>query len=105
MTAIVKRPVLVPAAVVLGVLLVVAGERTWLNPVPLRQLHRSIPWHQSLQVTASEATVRAEPNTRSAVVATLQRGTRVEVGAEEHEWYHVALSDGSEGWVERAAFE
>ena len=39
------------------------------------------------------------------VVATVRRGTLVEVAGEERDWFEVRLDGGRPGWVEREAFE
>lgn len=101
-----RVPVLVPAAVVAGALLVIA-----LQPGPVERAvsdehGRAIaPDSARMRVTAVEATVRSRPSMQSEVVATVRRGTLVVVAGEERGWYRVRLDGGSPGWVEREAFE
>jgi hypothetical protein len=105
LSAHIRLPALVPAAVAAGALLVVAGEHNWMKPEPLKEMTRSVPSHRTLRITAAEAVVRAQPSTRTEVVATLTRGTPLEVTSLEKDWYRVTLPGGAEGWVERQAFE
>lgn len=100
-----KLPVLIPAAVAAGALLVVAEQQMLVNPSPLKEMSRSAPVQQSLRVTALEAAIHTQPSSHADVVATVTRGTVLTIGSQEREWYRVALSDGREGWVERHAFD
>jgi hypothetical protein len=100
-----RVPVLVPAALAAGALLTVA-----LQPgSPERgsgELSRAVaPDSARMRVTAVEATVRSRPSMQSDTVATVHRGTVVEVAGGERDWYEVRLDGGSKGWVEREAFE
>ena len=54
-----------------------------------------------IQVYSEKVTVYADATTRSAVVAELQQGTRVEGNARRGTWYRVSLSDGRTGWINR----
>jgi hypothetical protein len=105
LSAHIRLPALVPAAVAAGALLVVAGEHNWMKPEPLKEMSRAVPSHRALRITAPEAVVRLQPNSRTEVVATLSRGTTIEVTSLEKDWYRVTLPGGAEGWVERQAFE
>ncbi len=105
LSAHIKLPALVPAALAAGALLVVAGEQNWLNLAPPKELTRAVPVHRTLRITAPEAIVRAQPSTRTEIVTTLSRGTTLEVAGLEKDWYRVVLPSGAEGWVERQAFE
>ena len=95
---------MIPVAVAAGVMLTV-GVQTWLHHATPGQLTRGVPWQQSLRVTAPEAVVRTQPSGHGEVVATLNRGTVVQVSAEERDWYRISVRDGPEGWVERDAFK
>ena len=105
LSAHIRLPALVPAAVAAGALLVVAGEHNWTQPEAPKEMTRAVPSHRTLRITAPEAIVRAQPNSRTEVVATLNRGTALEVTSLEKDWYRVTLPGGAEGWVERQAFE
>jgi len=63
------------------------------------------PSSVTLRVTAVQAAVRSRPSMQSEVVATVRRGTPVEIAGEERDWYEVRLDGGRPGWVEREAFE
>jgi SH3-like domain-containing protein len=39
------------------------------------------------------------------MIATLTRDQAVDVIGAKDDWYHVALPNGQEGWMERRAFE
>jgi anti-sigma factor RsiW len=103
LSGVLRLPVLAPVALAAGLVLVVATSSTWLRPHG--DLTRSIQLHQNLRVTTTEAPVRNQPSTRAEVVATLRHGNAVEIRDEQHDWYRVALPDGTEGWVLRQAFE
>jgi anti-sigma factor RsiW len=105
LSAHIRLPALVPAAVAAGALFVVAGQQVWLNQGPARELSRAIPMDQTLRVTAPEAAVRTQPSSHGDIVTTLSRGTVLKISGEEREWLRVSLDDGKEGWVERRAFE
>ena len=64
-----------------------------------------VPDTVKLRVNAAEAIVRGRPSMHSEVVATVQRGTTLEVAGEERGWYEVRLEGGRPGCVEREAFE
>ncbi len=101
-----KLPVLIPAAVAAGALLVVAEQQLWVNSSPLKEMSRSAPvQQQTLRVTALEAAVRTQPSAHGDVLATVTRGSVLTIGSQEREWYRVSLSDGREGWVDRHAFD
>jgi len=104
LAAMVRLPVLIPVSVAVGALLMVASQ-TWLSPTPPREMTRSVPLQQRLRITAPDAVVRVQPAARADAVATLSRGALVDVTGEERDWYRVALPNGTEGWVERRAFE
>ena len=104
LSAHIRLPALVPAAVAAGALLVVAGEHNWMKPEP-KEMTRAVPSHRTLRITVPEAVVRAQPSSRTEIVATLSRGTTLEVTSLEKDWYRVTLPSGAEGWVERQAFE
>jgi len=105
LSAHIRLPALLPAAVAAGALLVVAGEHNWMKPEPLKEMTRAVPSRRSLRITVPEAIVRAQPSSRTEIVATLSRGTTLEVTSLEKDWYRVTLPSGAEGWVERQAFE
>lgn len=99
-----RVPVLIPAAVAAGALLMVSvvhqpsasdGERSRaLAPAAVR-----------LRVTATEARVYARPSQNSELVGSVHRGAMLEVAGEERDWYEIHLEGGRPGWVAREAFE
>jgi hypothetical protein len=103
--ALTRLPVLVPAGFTVGVLLMLAGNRSVWNAVPAGPLTRAVPIERTLRVTAPEAIVRSQPHARADAVATLSRGQVIQVDREDREWYRFALPGGAEGWVDRGAFE
>lgn len=100
-----RLPVLVPASFAAGALVVFVAQQ--MTPVAgvARPVTRWVETRRTLPVTALQAPVRAEPHPRSAKVATLGRGTIVDVIDEQADWYRVRTRDGNDGWVERRAFE
>src|SRR5262249_45134119 len=99
-----RLPTLLPLSFAAGALLVVARE-TWLTPAAPRVLTRAVAIRQSLPLTAATALVRAAPQNEAAVGGELSPGDLVDISGEDGEWYRVDLSGGSQGWVERHAFE
>ena len=97
-------PTLVPAAVALTALLVLA-PRSWLTPSARPGKTRAVQVHDVLPVTVASAQVWPQPAARAPLTALLPRGTRVEIVGEDGGWFHVVLADGRAGWIERRAFE
>jgi hypothetical protein len=63
-------------------------------------------WADSADVTAANANLRSAPGTSSRVVATLARGTRLEVLAVSGDWLQVRVAaTKAEGWVHRRLVE
>lgn len=91
-------PVLVPAAVAIGALLVVVTQQKVEAP---REMSRAVQPHSTLHVTVAEAVVRSQPAAQEQVVATLKRGASLRVIDEQGDWYNVLLPDGTRGWTER----
>jgi hypothetical protein len=101
-----RLPVLVPAAVAAGALLVIGVQNQGIDGAgPERSGIRAIERVSTLRVTAARAVVRREPRASGATVAELKAGEQVQVAGEERDWYRVLLSDEQSGWVEREAFE
>lgn len=98
-----RLPILVPAALAAGALFTVVVESQWSSSAPREQM-RSLP-QRTIEVTAVEATARTAPHADAAALAKLSRGEVLQLRGEESGWYHVALSDGREGWIERHACE
>src|SRR5215475_13625909 len=101
-----RVPVLAPAALAAGALLVVALHAGWSErPVSDERIRAVEPDVVKRRITAVEATVRSRPSMQSDVVATISRGTVVEVAGMERDWYQVRLDGGRAGWLEREAIE
>ena len=100
--ALLRPPVMIPAAVGLVAVFVVATQ-TWVAPGAPRSMTRSVVVPQHVRVTALEAAVRRQPNGHADVVATVTRGTPVTISGEERDWSHVTLPNGTEGWVDQGA--
>jgi len=102
-----RVPVLVPAALAAGALVMVAlhGPLHSGSALP-GERSRAVPAESSrLRVTAVEAPVRSRPSRQSDLVTTVRRGATVDVAGIERDWYEVHLDGGRQGWVEREAFE
>ena len=100
-----RLPVLMPMSFAAGALLALMVQQLWPEGSVPHPVTRSVATRRVLAVTAPAGQLRSEPHPRSAIIATLNRGTTIEVLAEYRDWYRVRLADGSEGWVERRAFE
>lgn len=100
-----RLPVLMPLSFAAGALLALMVQQLWPEGGVPHPVTRSVATRRVLAVTAPEGQLRSEPHPRSAIIATLNRGTEIEVLAEYRDWYRVRLADGSGGWVERRAFE
>jgi anti-sigma factor RsiW len=101
-----RLPVLVPAALAAGALLMVANRSVTTDQSGPTERSRAVaPDAVKRRVTAVEATVRSRPSMQSDVVATVRRGTVAEITGEERDWYEVRIDGGHPGWVEREAFE
>ena len=97
-----RLPILLPAAVAAGALLVVGVQN---QPHAGTSGVRAVQHVSVLRVTAGRVVVRDLPRMSGEVVSELKRGDQVEVAGEDRDWYRVALPDNRGGWVERRAFE
>ena len=97
-----RPPVMIPAAVAIVAVLVVATQ-TWVAPGTPRSMTRAIDLPQHVRVTALTATIRRQPSGHAEVVATVPRGTPVTISGEERDWSHVTLANGIDGWVDQGA--
>ncbi len=52
-----------------------------------------------MQVLAEIVSVHSEPNPRSAVLADLQQGAKLEADQRRGTWYRIRLADGRIGWI------
>ncbi len=57
----------------------------------------------SMSVGVRECKVRATPSQLGRVVASLNYGDVVQVGALQKDWYQVTTTDGRQGWVHASA--
>ncbi len=86
-------------------LFMVVLQETRIQPGQSFERSRAVSLQQRVRVTATSASVRAEPNLQADEIATVSRGTFVSVTEEDRNWLRVALPEGPTGWVERQAFE
>lgn len=100
-----RPPMLVPAGVALGALIMVTVQESGIFAPPPTELSRSVNREQQLRVTAPLAVVRRAPDRQSEIVMTVDRGTLLRVDVEERHWYRVVLPGEKEGWIEDSAFE
>ncbi len=56
---------------------------------------------QTLWVTSDQADLKADSSSTSETVATLARGTELNVKATDNRWYEVSTKAGESGWVYR----
>src|SRR5215831_17586673 len=57
----------------------------------------------TLTITARQAVVRAGPDSKQGILATVPQGTRLALLETRKSWYKVLLDDGREGWVAQSA--
>lgn len=50
-------------------------------------------------IFASEIEVKTEPSMGSSAAFTLHEGTKVQVSAQDGNWYRITLADGKDGWI------
>lgn len=100
-----QLPVLVPAAVAIGVVAVVSVQQFAVRTMQPGDLSRAVSRPTHLRVTAAEAPVRREPKPGAEVIEKVQHGAELEIAGEERHWYQVVLPGERTGWIERDAFE
>lgn len=50
-------------------------------------------------IFANEIEVKTEPSMGSSVAFTLHEGTKVQISAQDGNWYRITLPDGKDGWI------
>ncbi len=55
--------------------------------------------NQPAIIFASEIEVKTEPSMGSNAAFTLHEGTKVQILAQDGNWYRIALADGKDGWI------
>jgi len=100
-----RLPVLLPAAVAAGALLVVGVQDGYFGGRGVPNDIRAVDLTRDLRVTALRAEVRERPSAHSTLVGEVERGELLRVAGEERDWYRVVLPRGGAGWVAREAFE
>ncbi|WGF93515.1 SH3 domain-containing protein [Aequorivita marisscotiae] len=50
-------------------------------------------------IFASEIEVKTEPSMGSSAAFTLHEGTKVQIAAQDGNWYRITLADGKDGWI------
>lgn len=53
-------------------------------------------------ILAEEIEIKAEPNRGSSTAFILHEGTKVQVTAEDGQWYRILLADGKDGWIQNS---
>jgi len=56
----------------------------------------------TLTITGRQAVVRAGPDSKQGILATVPQGTTLALLETRKGWYRVLLDDGREGWVAQA---
>jgi curli biogenesis system outer membrane secretion channel CsgG len=60
------------------------------------------PLSSTAIVKVKSANLRDNPGTQGKVVATLKEGTKLSINAEEKDWYHIEIEDGTSGWISKS---
>lgn len=94
-----RLPVLIPASLAAGLLLMVAAQ-TWLLPHAV-VLERGADIRRATRAT----TVWSQPSLRAGAVSRVDAGQMVEVRGQDSGWCRIGLPDRGEGWVECGALE
>lgn len=55
--------------------------------------------NQPAVIFASEIEVKTEPSMGSNVAFTLHEGTKVQILAQDGNWFRIGLADGKDGWI------
>ncbi len=55
--------------------------------------------NQQAVIFASEIEVKTEPSMGSNVAFTIHEGTKVQISAQDGNWYRITLEDGKDGWI------
>lgn len=55
--------------------------------------------NQPAIIFSSEIEVKTEPSMGSNVAFTLHEGTKVQISAQDGNWYRITLADGKDGWI------
>ncbi len=55
--------------------------------------------NQPAIIFANEIEVKTEPSMGSNVAFTLHEGTKVQISAQDGNWYRISLADGKDGWI------
>ncbi len=53
-------------------------------------------------IFAEEIKIKAEPSLGSSTAFVLHEGTKVQIIAEDGNWYRIALADGKDGWIQNS---
>ncbi|MCB0464603.1 MAG: tetratricopeptide repeat protein [Aequorivita sp.] len=55
--------------------------------------------NQPAVIFANEVDVKTEPSMGSNIAFTLHEGTKVQISAQDGNWYRISLADGKDGWI------
>lgn len=55
--------------------------------------------NQPAIIFASQIEVKTEPSMGSSTAFTLHEGTKVQISAQDGNWYRITLADGKDGWI------
>jgi uncharacterized protein YgiM (DUF1202 family) len=60
---------------------------------------RLAAWNVWCPLLTTDLSIRSEPNTKSKILITLKKGTKVEYLGKSGNWLNIKLSTGVTGWV------
>lgn len=78
-----------------SIFLIVMGVSFAMASLSHRQAERDRP----AIIFAEEVEVKSEPSLSSSTIFQLHEGTKVQIIAEDGDWYRIRLADGKDGWL------
>lgn len=87
-----RKRLLFASSMFAGILLVAALSMAFLT-------YGDYAKKQPAIIFASEIEVKTEPSMGSSVAFTLHEGTKVQISAQDGNWYRITLADGKDGWI------
>ncbi len=65
-----------------------------------RNYHKQV-MNQPAIIFAESANIKSDPSLKSETSFILHEGTKVQIIAEDEDWYRILLADGKDGWINK----